>query len=75
MPAKKESDVSDEQPNEILATAAAAKAHEEAGASGAAALQRKGRWQPGKTWLGVGIGSAAVAAAVLFANSRKDEGK
>jgi hypothetical protein len=75
MLAKKESDVSDEQPNEILATAAAAKAHEEAGASGAAALQRKGRWQPGKTWLGVGIGSAAVAAAVLFANARKDDGK
>jgi hypothetical protein len=75
MTRQKESDVSDEQPNEILEAAAAAKAHEEAGASSAAAHQRKGRWQPGKTWLGVGIGSAAVAAAVLFANSRKDEGK
>ena len=75
MTRQKESDVSDEQPNEILEAAAAAKAHEEAGAPGAAAHQRKGRWQPGKTWLGVGIGSAAVAAAVLFANSRKDEGK
>ncbi len=49
MTRQKESDVSDDEPNEILATAAAAKAHEEAGASGAAALQRKGRWQPGKT--------------------------
>ncbi|MDR6788109.1 anti-sigma-K factor RskA [Sphingomonas sp. BE138] len=67
--------MSDEQPNEILATAAAAKAHEEAGAPGAAAHQRKGHWNPAKTWLGVGIGSAAVAAAVLFANARKDEGK
>lgn len=75
MTRQKESDVSDEQPNEILQTAAAAKAHEEAGATGAAALQRKGHWNPAKTWLGVGIGSAAVAAALLFANSRRDEGK
>ncbi|PZQ61747.1 MAG: hypothetical protein DI544_03720 [Sphingomonas taxi] len=64
--------MSDDQPNEILAAAAAAKAHEEAGASNAAERQRSRRWQPGKTWLGVGIGSAAVAAAVLFANSRRD---
>lgn len=60
------------EPNEILATVAAAKAHEEAGGTKDAAMHRGGRWQIGKTWLGVGIGSAAVAAAVLFANSQRD---
>jgi hypothetical protein len=58
------------QPNEILATVAAAKAHEEAAIGKDEAQARARRWQLGKTWLGVGIGSAAVAAAVLFANSR-----
>lgn len=65
----------DDEPNEILAAAAAAKAHEVAGATNAAEHHRRRRWQPGKTWLGVGIGSAAVAAAVLFANSRRDDDK
>jgi hypothetical protein len=62
-----------DQPNEILAEVAAAKAHEEAGAGKAAQHRRDRRWQGGKTWLAAGIGSAAVAAAVLFANSRRDE--
>lgn len=65
----------DDEPNEILAAAAAAKAHEVAGATNAAEHRRRRRWQPGKTWLGVGIGSAAVAAAVLFANARRDDDK
>jgi hypothetical protein len=60
--------VSDE-PNEILATAAAAKQHEMAAKQ--AKRERKG-WDLGKIGLGVGIGSAAVAAAVLFANRNKD---
>lgn len=63
------------QPNEILATVAAAKAHEEAAAGKDAAQSRSRRWQIGKTWLGVSIGSAAVAAAVLFANSRGEKEK
>ena len=62
-----------DEPNEILAEVAAAKAHEEAGAGKAAEHARRDRWQPGKTWLGVGIGSAAVAAAVLFANSKREK--
>jgi hypothetical protein len=60
--------VSDE-PNEILATAAAAKQHREAAKQ--AKPGRKG-WDLGRIGLGVGIGSAAVAAAVLFANRNKD---
>ena len=63
------------EPNEILATVAAAKAHEEAAAGKGEAQGRARRWQIGKTWLGVGIGSAAVAAAVLFANSRGEKEK
>lgn len=63
--------MSDDEPNEILAAVAAAKAHEEAGAGKVAEQRRDRSWQLGKTWLGVGIGSAAVAAALLFANSKK----
>lgn len=59
-----------DEPNEILATAAAAKAHERAGAPKAEASRRARRWQIGRL-VGVGIGSAAVAAALLFANSGK----
>jgi len=62
--------VSDE-PNEILATAAAAK-HHETGAAEAKRAQKKRAWNLGRIGLGVGIGSAAVAAAVLFANKGKD---
>ena len=63
--------MTDEQPNEILASVAAAKAREDAGAQKAEDRARDRRWQLGKLGLGVGIGSAAVAAAVLFANRRK----
>lgn len=59
-----------DEPNEILATAAAAKAHEKAGAEKAQASERARRWQIGRL-VGVGIGSAAVAAALLFANNRR----
>lgn len=54
-------------PNEILA---AVQAH----ARGAqqAAAERSKSWPLAKIGLGVGIGSAAVAAAVLFARRRDD---
>lgn len=60
-----------DEPNEILATVAAAKAHEEAGADKAQAAQRDRRWPMTRIGLGVGIGSAAVAAAVMFANRKR----
>lgn len=59
-----------DEPNEILAAAAAAKQHENA-AKGAEKARQKRGWDLGKIGLGVGIGSAAVAAAVLFTR-RKD---
>ncbi|WBH15471.1 hypothetical protein [Sphingomonas radiodurans] len=58
-----------EEPNEILAAAVAAK--ERALAAKEARRARKS-WDLGKIGLGVGIGSAAVAAAVIFANRNKD---
>lgn len=60
-----------DQPNEILAAAAAAKAREVAAADRAEQAARDRRWEIGKIGIGVGIGSAAVAAAVLFANRTK----
>jgi len=57
-------------PNEILDAVRAAKAHERAGADKARASDQARRWQLGK-YVGVGIGSAAVAAALLFANGKK----
>ncbi len=59
-----------DEPNEILEAAKAAKAHQDAGADKAKASDRARRWQLGK-YVGVGIGSAAVAAALLFANGKK----
>ncbi|MDE0879478.1 MAG: hypothetical protein OSB00_12575 [Sphingomonas bacterium] len=57
-----------EQPNEILAAAADAKALRES----AAEVRDQSR---AKRWplriIGVGIGSAAIAGAVLFSNSGK----
>ncbi|WP_174287203.1 hypothetical protein [Sphingomonas bacterium] len=53
-------------PNEILASVKAAK---EQAATVADKVARETRsWPLAKIGLGVGIGSAAVAAAVLFAN-------
>ena len=60
-----------EEPNEILEVAAAAKSHEEGAAEAKRAKEKRG-WNLGRIGLGVGIGSAALAAAVLFANKGKD---
>lgn len=58
--------------NEIVEAARDAKARQDA-AKGTEAERRAKRWQLGKIGLGVGIGSAAVAAAVLFANRERDD--
>jgi hypothetical protein len=60
--------VSDDAPNEILAAARDAKAHQEA----AKANKPAKSWPIAKIGLAAGIGSAAVAAAVLFA--QRDRG-
>jgi hypothetical protein len=57
-----------DEPNEILAAVADAKARKTA-AAGTTDPARKSHWP--MRIIGVGIGSAAVAAAVLFANSGK----
>ncbi|MFN3433018.1 MAG: hypothetical protein ACK4ZY_01355 [Sphingomonas sp.] len=57
-----------DQPNEILEAAAAAKARQDAAANTKDPAS-KSHWP--MRIIGVGIGSAAVAAAVLFANSGK----
>ncbi|MBI0475427.1 hypothetical protein D9601_08700 [Sphingomonas sp. MA1305] len=64
-------DQSADQPNEILAAAAAAKASGSAAQAHTADPAKKGHWP--MRIIGVGIGSAAVAAAVLFANSGKGQ--
>jgi hypothetical protein len=58
--------VSDE-PNEILSTTRDVTATKAAGEASHLLDQAK-RWPIGKIAAGVGIGSAAIAAAVLFAN-------
>ena len=60
-----------EQPNEILAAVADAKARREGAADAREKFRRK-HWP--MRILGVGIGSAAIAAAVLFGNSGKKQG-
>ncbi|WP_374944297.1 hypothetical protein [Sphingomonas sp.] len=57
-------------PNEILAAAKHAK--DAASAAAEAVAARTKSWPLAKISLGMSIGSAAVAAAVLFANSRRD---
>ena len=52
----------DDEPNEIIAAAKAAKARKER------AEKTGGNWPLKAIGLGVGIGSAAVAAALLYAN-------
>ncbi len=59
--------MSEESPNEIVAAAQDAKARAERAAKG-----KKGQWPLKAIGLGVGIGSAAVAAAMLYANRDKD---
>ena len=63
--------MTDDTPNEILEAAARAKAAKEGAAQ---ADQRMRKKQLARLGLSVGIGSAAVAAAVLFAN-RSRSGK
>ncbi|HEU0043489.1 hypothetical protein [Sphingomonas sp.] len=58
----------DDAPNEILA---AVKAH--ARVAEQAVVEKTKSWKVGRIGLAAGIGSAAVAAAVLF--SRRREGK
>jgi hypothetical protein len=60
-----------DQPNEILATAAAAKAHADAADAPDPAADQAKRWPVATISLGVGIGSAALAAAALYASRRK----
>ena len=59
----------DDAPNEILALAKAAKAHSVA--AGKAASQRARNWPLATVGIGVGIGSAALAGAVLFASRNR----
>ena len=59
--------------NEIVEAARAAQARR-AAAKTAADDARARRWRIGQIGLGVGIGSAAVAAAVLFANREPRDG-
>ena len=61
------SDETDEAPNEILA---AVQAH--ARAAERAVVDRAERWPLARIGLAAGIGSAAVAAAVLWARRRGD---
>ena len=56
-------------PNEILAAPKQAKLQAEAAAHNAA--EKAKSWPLAKIGLGVGIGSAAIAGAVLFANRNK----
>ena len=69
-------DEPNEIPNEILAAVADAKARKDGAARaeelGAGEPAHRSRWPLGI--IGVGIGSAAVAAAVLFANSGRKKG-
>ena len=62
-------DKSDDTPNEILAAAKEAKAHAHAARAGT----RKGSWPLAKIGLAAGIGSAAIAGAVLFAGRNRDD--
>ena len=61
---------SDDAPNEILAVAKDAK--DAAAAAAEAVAKRAKNWPIARISLGVGIGSAAVAAAVMFASRDRD---
>jgi len=62
-----------EPENEIVAAAASAKAQAEAAARQVA--DKAKRWPLAKIGLAAGIGSAAISAAVLYANRDKDARK
>ncbi|MBB3878247.1 MULTISPECIES: hypothetical protein [Sphingomonas] len=68
-------DHTEDAPNEILAAAKEAKDHAVAAAEAtAASVKDKTRnWPMGKIGLGVGIGSAAIAAAVLYGTRNKSK--
>ena len=61
-----------DDPNEIVAAARAAAQASEAAAAHKAQRAPARHWRLGQIGLGVGIGSAAVAAAVLFARRDRD---
>ena len=65
----------EDAPNEILAAAKEAKDHAVAAAEATAdSIKYKTRnWPMGKIGLGVGIGSAAIAAAVLYGTRNKSK--
>ena len=62
-------ETSDDMPNEIVAAAHQAKTLSEGALRSAA--DRVKRWPLARIGLGVGIGSAAIAGAVLFASRGK----
>jgi hypothetical protein len=61
--------IDSDTPNEILAAAKEAKLQAEAVAK--STLEKSKSWPLAKIGLGVSIGSAAIAGAVLFANRNK----
>jgi hypothetical protein len=61
--------LADQEENEILKAARDAKAREDAAKDDGGKAKR---WPLGRIGLGVGIGSAAIAAAVLFTNRDKN---
>jgi hypothetical protein len=61
---------SDDAPNEIVAATHEVQARIEAAAK--AATDRAKRWPLAKIGLGVSIGSAAIAGAVLYASRSRD---
>jgi hypothetical protein len=61
--------IDSDTPNEILAAAKEAKLQAEAVAK--AAAEKSKSWPLAKIGLGVSIGSASIAGAVLFANRNK----
>lgn len=64
-------DHTDDEPNEIVATARAAKERSDAAAR--SMTERAKNWPLGAIGVGVGIGSAAVAAAVIYASRSKGD--
>lgn len=68
-------DHAEDTPNEILAAAKEAKDHAVAAAEATAeSIKDKTRnWPLGRIGLGVGIGSAAIAAAVLYGTRNKSK--
>ena len=61
--------MADEETNEILAAAKHAKAQKEK--ADAAAKDKKGDWPIAAIGIGVGVGSAALTAALLYANRHR----